>query len=52
MTVKELKKLLDGVDNNLEVKPYVKDLGSRIQFWYFAIGSSDIKEDGLYIELL
>jgi hypothetical protein len=51
MKVKEIKDLLAYCDDNAEVKIYVKDLNSKIQFWYFGIEEAKIKEDGLYIEL-
>lgn len=53
LTVSELRDILKDVDGDLEIKPYVKDLTSRVSFWYFAIYGEDVdvKDDGLYIEL-
>jgi len=52
LTVGELISILNKVDKNFEIKPYIKNLDWKISFWYFELGDIDIREDGVYIELL
>lgn len=52
MTIKELQNILANCSNDAEIKLYVKDLPSKIQFWYFHVEDIQIKEDGVYIELI
>jgi hypothetical protein len=51
ITVKDLKDMVAYCDDNMEVKIYVKNLGWKICYWYFAIADAEVKDDGLYIEL-